>query len=106
MQTGRAFSSARLHVEVRTLTERWANLRASARVTAHDALGDLEAAREGAAARLERLHEEASAAGARAGRRLEELHREIDKTRVHLVEILRRLVATAESIGMPNPQPG
>ncbi|MET0620163.1 MAG: fatty acid desaturase [Thermoanaerobaculia bacterium] len=105
-RTGRAFSSARLHVEVRTLTERWGSLRASARVTAHDALVELEAARERAAERLERLHEEAAAAGARAGRRLEELHREIEKTRAHLVEILRRLVATAESLGMPDPQPG
>jgi stearoyl-CoA desaturase (Delta-9 desaturase) len=106
MHTGRAFSSARLHVEVRTLTVRWARLRASARVTAHDALVELEAARERAAARLERLHEEASAAGVRAGRRLEEIHGEIEKARAHLVEILRRLVATAESLGLPDPQPG
>jgi stearoyl-CoA desaturase (Delta-9 desaturase) len=108
MKTGRAFSSARLHVEVRTLTERWGKLRASARVTAHDALVELEAARERAAARLERLHEEAAAAGARAGRRLEEIHREIEKSRAHLVEILQRLVATAESLslGVRDPQPG
>jgi hypothetical protein len=109
-RTGRAFTSARLHVEVRTLTERWSKLRASARVTAHDALVELEAARERAAARLERLHEEAAAAGARAGRRLEEIHGEIEKARAHLVEILRRLVATAESLGLPqahaDPQPG
>ena len=111
-RTGRAFTSARLHVEVRTLTERWSKLRASARVTAHDALVDLEAARERAATRLERLHEEAAALGARAGRRLDEIHREIEKARAHLVEILRRLVATAESLGLPqglsqaDPQPG
>ena len=36
-RTGRAFSSARLHVQVQTLTRRWAELRASARHTAHDA---------------------------------------------------------------------
>ncbi len=105
-RTGRAFSSARLHVEVRTLTERWSRLRASVRVTAHDALADLESARERAAARLEHLHAEAAAAGARAGRRLEDIHREIERARAHLVEILRRLVATAESLGMPDPQPG
>jgi stearoyl-CoA desaturase (delta-9 desaturase) len=106
MYTGRAFSSARLHREVRTLTERWGKLRASARVTAHDALVELEAARERAAARLDRLHEEAAVVGAAAGRRLEEIHREIEKARAHLVEILQRLVATAESLGMPDPQPG
>jgi stearoyl-CoA desaturase (Delta-9 desaturase) len=106
VRTGRAFSSVRLHVEVKTLTERWAELRASARITAHDALVELEAARERAAARLERLHEEAAAAGVRAGRRLEEIHREIERARKHLVEILERLVKTAESLGMPDPQPG
>ena len=105
-RTGRAFSSARLHVEVKTLTERWGQLRASARVTAHDALSELEAARQRAAARLEHLHAEAAAAGARAGRRLEEIHREIEKARAQLVEILRRLVATAESLGLPDPQTG
>jgi stearoyl-CoA desaturase (delta-9 desaturase) len=104
-RTGRAFSSARLHIEVRTLTERWSRLRASVRVTAHDALAELESARERAAERLEHLHQEAAAAGARAGRRLEDIHREIEKARAHLVEILRRLVATAESLGMPDPQP-
>jgi stearoyl-CoA desaturase (Delta-9 desaturase) len=106
VRTGRAFSSVRLHVEVKTLTERWGELRASARITAHDALAELEAARERAAARLERLHEEAAAAGVRAGRRLEEIHREIERARKHLVEILERLVTTAESLGMPDPQPG
>jgi stearoyl-CoA desaturase (delta-9 desaturase) len=106
VRTGRAFSSVRLHVEVKTLTERWAELRASARVTAHDALVELEAARERAATRLEHLHAEAAAAGARAGRRLEEVHREIERARSHLVEILERLVATAESLGVPDPQPG
>src|SRR5262245_61031679 len=107
-RTGRAFTSARLHIGGRTRTQRWSKLRASARVTAHDALVDLEAARERAAARLDRLHEEAAALGARAGRRLEEIHREIEKARAHLVEILRRLVATAESLGLPqaDPQPG
>ncbi len=105
-RTGRAFSSARLHVEVKTLTQRWARLRASARLTAQDALVELEAARVRAAARLEQLHAEAFAAGARAGRRLEEIHCEIEKARAHLVEILERLVSTAESLGIPSPQTG
>ncbi|MFY9551438.1 MAG: hypothetical protein WAU32_09835, partial [Thermoanaerobaculia bacterium] len=59
-----------------------------------------------AAAQLDRLHEEAAAVGARAGKRLEEIHREIERVRAHLVEILERLVATAESLGLPNPQRG
>ncbi len=81
-------------------------MRASARLTAHDALVELEAARVRAAARLEHLHAEAAAAGARAGRRLDEIHAEIEKARANLVEILRRLVETAESLGMPDPQTG
>ena len=52
--------------------------------------------------------EEAAAVGARAGRRLEEIHHEIEKARAHLVEILQRLVAMAESLTLPqaDPQPG
>ncbi len=105
-RTGRAFTSVRLHVEVKTLTERWGELRASMRVTAHDALTELESARLRAAARLEHLHAEAAAAGARAGRRLEEIHREIERACANLVEILQRLVATAESLGLPEAQTG
>jgi len=104
--TGRAFTSVRLHVEVKTLTERWGELRASMRLTAHDALTELESARLRAAARLEHLHAEAAAAGARAGRRLEEIHREIERACANLVEILQRLVATAESLGLPEAQTG
>ena len=37
---------------------------------------------------------------------LAELHAEIEKARAHLAEILERLVTTAESLGMPDPQPG
>ena len=44
-RTGRAFSSARLHERVQSLTRRWAELRDSARLTAHDAIAELEAAR-------------------------------------------------------------
>jgi stearoyl-CoA desaturase (delta-9 desaturase) len=104
--TGRAFTSARLHAEVQKLTLRWADLSRSARGTAHGAIGELEAARARAAARLDRLHAEAAAAGARAGRRLDDIHREIERARAHLADILRRLVALAESAGLPDPQPG
>ncbi len=106
MRTGRAFTSVRLLERVQSLTQRWHELGASARLTAHDALVELDAARARAAARLERLHDEAAAVSARAGRRLEELHAEIDKARAHLAEVLERLVAMAESLGMPDPQPG
>ena len=107
-RTGRAFTSARLHEQVQRLTQRWAVVRESARHTAHDALVELEAARVHAASQLEHLHQEAAALGARAGKRLEEIHREIERVRAHLVEILERLVATAESLplGQPDPQPG
>jgi stearoyl-CoA desaturase (delta-9 desaturase) len=107
-RTGRAFTSARLHEQVQRLTQRWAVVRESVRHTAHDALVDLEVARVHAASQLEHLHQEAAALGARAGKRLEEIHREIERVRAHLVEILERLVATAESLslGQPDPQPG
>ncbi len=107
-RTGRAFTSARLHVQVQRLTQRWGLVRESARHTAHDAVAELEAARVRAAAQLDHLHEEAAALGARAGKRLEEIHREIERVRAHLVEILERLVATAESLslGQADPQPG
>jgi stearoyl-CoA desaturase (delta-9 desaturase) len=106
-RTGRAFTSARLHERVQSLSGRWAVLGASVRLTAHDALVELEAARSRAVAKLDRLHEEAAAAGARAGQRLEDIHAEIEKARAHLAEILERLVATAESLlRMPDPLPG
>jgi stearoyl-CoA desaturase (delta-9 desaturase) len=105
-RTGRTFASVRLHEQVQSLSRRWAELGASARLTAHDALRELEAARARAAAQLDRLHEEASAAGARAGRRLDEIQTEIEKARAHLAEILERLVAAAESTRMPGAQPG
>ena len=106
-RTGRAFTSARLHEQVQSLSRRWADLGASVRVTAHDALVELDAARARAVARLDHLHDEAAAAGARAGKRLEEIHAEIEKARAHLAEILERLVAIAEHLlRMPDPLPG
>jgi hypothetical protein len=57
--------------------------------------------------RLDRLHAEAAAAGVRAGQRLEEIHAGSEKARAHPVEILERLVATAESLPRtPDPLPG
>ncbi len=105
VRTGRTFTSARLYERVQSLSRRWAETRDSVRLTAHEALAELEAARIRAAARLEHLYEEATAVGARAGRRLEEIHAEIEAARAHLAEILERLVATAETLGMPDPEP-
>jgi len=106
VRSGRAFTSARLHTQVQALTRRWAELGASVRITAHDALVELESARTGATARLERLHEEAAEAGHRAGRRLDAIHHEIEHARAHLVEILERLVTTAESLRAPQTLTG
>jgi stearoyl-CoA desaturase (delta-9 desaturase) len=105
-RTGRAFTSARLHERAVHLSRRWADIRESARTRAHAALDELEEGRARAAARLEALYAEAAAAGARAGKKLEEIHAEIERARAHLVEILERLVSTAESLGLPDPAPG
>jgi stearoyl-CoA desaturase (delta-9 desaturase) len=104
-RSGRAFSSAQLHVRVQRLSWRWAKARESARATAHGAFEELEAARSGAVARLDQLHAEAAALGARASGRLEEIHREIDRARAQLVHILEKLVALADELGMPEPEP-
>jgi hypothetical protein len=76
------------------------------RITAHDALVELDAARARAAARLEKLHDEAAATGHRAGRRLDAIHHEIEHGRAHLVEILERMVTTAEALRGPQTLPG
>jgi stearoyl-CoA desaturase (delta-9 desaturase) len=106
IRTGRAFSSVRLHVRVQKLSLRWAEAREAVRSTAHDAFDELESARCRAIAQLEQLHAEAVAAGARAGERVEEIHREIERARAQLVQILERLVAMADSRGLPDPEPG
>ena len=105
-RSGRAFTSARLHVQVQRLSWRWAEARNAVCATAQGAFDELESARCRAIARLEQLHAEAAAAGARAGERLEEIHREIDRARAQLAQILERLVAMADSPGMPDPEPG
>jgi len=104
MRTGRAFTSARLHARVLRLSRRWADLRESARATAQETFEELEAARARVLSRLEHLHAQAAAAGARAGKTLDEIHAEIERARAHLAEVLERLVQTAESLGLPNPQ--
>ena len=104
--SGRAFHSVRLQERVLRLSQRWSQLRQSALVTAHGAIAELDAARARAVARLEQLHAEAAAAGARAGKRLDEIHAEIHRGRAHLAEILERMVEAAESLGLPDPEPG
>jgi stearoyl-CoA desaturase (delta-9 desaturase) len=100
-RTGRAFHSARQHERVLRLSRQWGQLRQSARLKAHGAIADLDAARARAVARLDQLHAEAAAAGSRAGKRLEEIHAEIHRGRAHLAEILERMVAAADSPGVP-----
>jgi len=106
VRSGRAFTSARLHAQVQALTRRWAELGQHVRITAHDALVELDAARARAAARLEKLHDEAAATGHRAGRKLDAIHREIEHARAHLVEILERMVTTAEALRGPQTLTG
>ena len=76
------------------LAARWEGIRDAARLTAHQALADLEAARLRAAQRLEALQADYAAARARAeaaaSQRLDELRAEIEKTRRELSRHARR----------------
>ena len=93
---------------IRRLTERWVELRDAAWASARHAVEELESARVHAVERLERQHAEAVELGARAeaaaGKRIEELQLEIERCRVHLAEVLERLVAAAEA-AVPTPAP-
>ena len=86
------------------LTARWEALGDAARVTAHQALADLEAARQRAAQRLDALQTDYAAALARAetaaSQRLDELKAEIEKTRRELYDTLVRLVDAAEGLSL------
>jgi stearoyl-CoA desaturase (Delta-9 desaturase) len=86
------------------LAARWDGIRDAARVTAHQALADLEAARLRAVQRLEVLQADYAAARTRAEAaasiRLVELKAEIEKTRRELQETLSRLVEAAENLGL------
>jgi stearoyl-CoA desaturase (delta-9 desaturase) len=93
--------------EARALAElmaRWEGVRDAARLTAHQALADLEAARQRAVQRLEVLQADYAAARTRAeaaaSHRLVELKAEIEKTRRELHETLLRLVEAAENLGV------
>jgi stearoyl-CoA desaturase (delta-9 desaturase) len=91
------------------LTARWEALGDAARVTAHQALADLEAARQRAAQRLDALQTDYAAALARAetaaSQRLDELKAEIEKTRRELYDTLVRLVNVAESLSLSSAVP-
>ncbi|MFI5197551.1 MAG: fatty acid desaturase [Thermoanaerobaculia bacterium] len=91
------------------LTARWEALGDAARVTAHQALADLEAARQRAVQRLDALQTDYAAARARAetvaSQRLDELKTEIEKTRRELHETLVRLVDAAEGLSLSSAIP-
>lgn len=105
-----AFDAAadRLNERIHELSERWEGLRERARVSAHDALADLETARASAAERLATLQADYAAGLARTTRgaeaRLAELRAEVESARAQLAEILARLVEAAESFGMPETE--
>ncbi len=86
------------------LAARWDGIRDAARVTAHQAFADLEAARLRAVQRLEVLQADYAAARTRAeaaaSHRLLELRVEIENTRRELHETLVHLVEAAESLGL------
>ena len=86
------------------LAARWDGIRDAARLTAHQALADLEAARQRAVQRLEVLQADYAAARTRAeaaaSQRLVELKAEIEKTRRELHDTLLRLVEAAENLGL------
>ena len=86
------------------LAARWEGIRDAARVTAHQAFADLEAARLRAVQRLEVLQADYAAARTRAeaaaSHRLLELRVEIENTRRELHETLVHLVEAAESLGL------
>ncbi|HXI11655.1 MAG TPA: acyl-CoA desaturase [Thermoanaerobaculia bacterium] len=90
----------RVHEKIEQLSIRWAELKSSAQIAAHHAVDEYEAATESAAARLRQLEADYAAAKQRAGaaayKRLEELRAEIEKSRIHLLEALERLIAAAE----------
>jgi stearoyl-CoA desaturase (delta-9 desaturase) len=91
------------------LTARWEALGDAARVTAHQALADLEAARQRATQRLDALQTDYAAALSRAetaaSQRLDELKAEIEKTRRELYDTLVRLVDAAESLSLSSAVP-
>jgi hypothetical protein len=91
------------------LAARWDGIRDAARVTAHQALADLEAARLRAVQRLEVLQADYAAARTRAeaaaSNRLVELKAEIENTRRELHDTLVRLVEAAENLGLSAAAP-
>ena len=86
------------------LAARWEGIRDAARVTAHQALADLEAARLRAVQRLDVLQADYAAARTRAeaaaSHSLVELKAEIEKTRRELHDTLVRLVEATENLGL------
>jgi stearoyl-CoA desaturase (delta-9 desaturase) len=107
--TDGAFAAARTRLEaaggelagrIDRLSKRWEELADRARLSAEEAVTELEEAKQNALRRLEALHADYVAAleraGSRAGKRLTALHDEILRTREDLAGVLARLVEAAE----------
>ncbi len=94
---------------IERLSRRWDELADRARSSAQEAVTDLEEARRNAVRRLELLQAEYGAAmdraGSRAEKRLAKMREEIDRTRMHLAEVLATLVETAEGALSRAPLP-
>ncbi len=94
---------------IERLSARWEELADRARLSAREAVADLETARLSALRRLEALQTDYSAAldraGSRAAKRLTALHDEIIRTREDLAGVLARLVETAERALPPTALP-
>ena len=94
---------------IERLSKRWDELADRARASAQVAVTDLEEAKRNAVRRLEALQAEYSAAmdraGSRAEKRLAATREEIERTRVHLAEVLASLVETAEGALSQAPLP-
>ncbi len=113
-----AFRAARARLEsaggevaqrIERLSARWEELADKARVSAREAVADLEAAKLSAVRRLEALQSDYGVAleraGSRAAKRLTALHDEIVRTREDLAGVLARLVETAERALPPTALP-
>lgn len=99
-------AGTRMGERVEQLSRRWEEMRDAARLSAHEAVVDLEAKRVHAAERLAALQADYAArkaeVAAAADQRLAELRAEIERLRAYLEEILSKLIEAAERLGQPD----
>jgi stearoyl-CoA desaturase (delta-9 desaturase) len=99
-------AGTRMGERVEQLSRRWEEMRDAARLSAHEAVVDLEAKRVHAAERLATLQADYAArkavVAATADQRLAELRAEIERLRAYLEEILSKLIEAAERLGQPD----